>query len=565
MGTLAPVPRICGREAEIQALGQALGRVAAGGPAIVLVEGEAGIGKTRLLAQVLDDARRRRMRVAAGRAEELERTRPFGLLAAALECTRSAADPRRVAIAGLLVPPAAGSQGPITVTSDPGLRFRVVDAFADLVEELALSGPFVLGLDDLQWADPSSLLTVGVLARRLAGLPVGVIGCLRPFPQVAELDRLAGALEAAGARHLVLHPLTREAVTGLVAQAVAAEPGPRLLTEVAGAAGNPLFVTELLGALAQEEAITTAGGRAEVAQTMLPPTLRLTILRRVSFLPEPTLRALRSASILGSGFTLTDLATVTGRPAVDLSVVLAEAIKARIVEDDGQRLRFRHELIRDAIYQDLAGSVRAGLHREAGQRLAQAGAPALQVAEHLARGATTGDTEAIEWLTRAAREAAPRSPEVAADLLGRAAALMAPTNPGRDRLLAERANSLMWAGQLPDAEETCRSLLGRDLDPSLDGAVRARLGHILLAGGRARDGLCELERACQSPVLTSAERAEAQAWTSMARLLLADLDGASAAAEEARSAAVAARNHLATSVAMVSLALASELHGDLDE
>jgi predicted ATPase len=85
MGALAPVRRICGREAEIQALGEALDRVAAGGPAIVLVEGEAGIGKTRLLAEVLEDAAGRGMQVAAGRAEELERTRPFGVLAAALQ------------------------------------------------------------------------------------------------------------------------------------------------------------------------------------------------------------------------------------------------------------------------------------------------------------------------------------------------------------------------------------------------------------------------------------------------------------------------------------------------
>jgi predicted ATPase len=261
MGTLAPVPRICGREAEIQALGLALDRVASGGPAVVLVEGEAGIGKTRLLAEALEDAAERGMQVAAGRAEELERTRPFGVLAAALGCARSSPDPRRAAIAALLAGPEAGQLGPITVTSDPGLRFRVVDALTDLVEELALAGPVVLGLDDLQWADPSSLLTVGSLARRLTDLPVGVIGCLRPSPRVADLDRLAGALEAAGARHLVLHPLTAQAVAGLVAQAVAAEPGPRLLAEVAGAAGNPLFVTELLGALVQEEAITAAGGR----------------------------------------------------------------------------------------------------------------------------------------------------------------------------------------------------------------------------------------------------------------------------------------------------------------
>ena len=404
------------------------------------------------------------MQVAAGRAEELERTRPFGVLAAAFGCTRSSPDPRRAAIAGLLAAQGTGDLGPITVTSDPGLRFRVVDAFTDLVEELALAGPVMLGLDDLQWADPSSLLTLGALARRLTDLPVGVIGCLRPSPRGAELDRLAGVLAAAGAQHLVLHPLTGEAVTGLVAQAVAAEPGPRLLAEVAGAAGNPLFVTELLDALVQEGAIATADGQAEVGVTVLPPTLRLTILRRVSFLPEPTLQALRSASILGSGFSLTDLATVTGRPAVDLSVVLGEAIRARVLEDDGARLRFRHELIRDAIYEDLTGSVRRALHREAGQRLAQAGASSLQVAEHLARGAMTGDTDAVRWLARAAREAAPRSPDVAADLLDRAVGLMAPWDPGRDRLLAERVSGLTWAGRIADAEATCRLLLDRNLD-----------------------------------------------------------------------------------------------------
>ena len=451
------------------------------------------------------------------------------------------------------------------MTSDPGLRFRVVDAFTDLAEELALAGPLVLGLDDLQWADPSSLLTVGVLARRLGDLPVGLIGCLRPVPRTAELDRLADALEAVGARRLVLRPLTGDAVAGLVAQAVAAEPGPRLLAQVSGAAGNPLFVTELLGALAQEGAIATAGGRAEVAQPVLPPTLRLTILRRVSFLPEPALLALRSASILGSGFSLTDLATVTGLPAVDLSVVLGEAIRARVVEDDGARLRFRHDLIRDAIYQDLAGSVRRALHRDAGQRLAQAGAPALQVAEHLARGAAPGDTEAVGWLARAARQAAPRSPDVAADLLGRAAALMTPRDPGRDGLLAERATSLTWAGRIADAEAVCRSLLGRDHDPSVEGTVRVCLGHALLAGGRARDGLCELEEACRSPLLTGAERGGAQAWASLARVLLADLDGGAAAAAQAWLAAVAARDHLATSVAMVSLALVSELRGHLGD
>ena len=354
MGTRAPTLRIRGRATKIAVLAEALDRVASGGPAVVLIEGEAGIGKTRLLDETLQDALGRGMQVAAGRAEELERTRPFGLVSGAFGCARSSPDPRRAAIAELLAAHGGGERGPNTVTSDPGLRFRAVDAFTDLAEELALSGPLVIGIDDLQWADPSSLLTLGALSRRLAYLPVALIGCLRPSPGGPELDRLAGALAAADARHLIVRGLAKDAVTELV---------------------------------------------AEVAGTTLPPSLRLTIVRRISFLPDDTLQTLRTTSILGTSFTLTDLVTVAGRSALELSVALTEAVRAQVLEDDGDRLRFRHDLIRDAIYEDLPLTVRRGLHREAGQRLAQTAAPPLQVAEQLARGAGNGDAEAIGWPT----------------------------------------------------------------------------------------------------------------------------------------------------------------------
>jgi DNA-binding CsgD family transcriptional regulator len=553
MGMSAPAPRTLGREAETRALVEALDRVASGASAIVLIEGEAGIGKTRLLQDGLQDAHARGMQVVAGRAEELERTRPFGLLAEAFGCASTSPDPRRAAISALLATHGRSNQGPITVTSDPGLQFRTVDAFADLAEELALSGPLVIGVDDLQWADPSSLLTLATVSRRLAYLQVALIGCLRPAPRVAELERLRSALEAAGARCLALGPLADRAVHELVADTVAADPGPRLLTEIAGAAGNPLFATELLGALIQEGAITTAGGRAEVAETTLPPSLRLTILRRLSFLPDDTLQALQAASILGSAFSLVDLATVADRTALGLATALTEAIRTGVLRDDGAHLRFRHDLIRDAIYEDLPGSVRQALHHEAGQRLAHAHAPALLVAEHLARGAGAADAEAVTWLTRAAREAAATSPDVAADLLERAIGLMDPAHPGRDRLLAEQASSLMWAGRITAAKEMCRTLLERTHTREAEGPARLCLGYALVAQSQQRDALPELERAAESPALTDAERAGARAWAGYARLSMADLDGASATAGEALSAAPA--DHLATSVAMATHAL----------
>src|SRR5215218_10388204 len=402
MATLAPGSRLRGRTVELRTLADALGRAAGGRPAIVVVEGEAGIGKSRLLAEALEAARSRGLEVVAGRGQDLERNRPFGLLADAFGCSRSSPDPRRAAIAALLATH-DGDRGVTTVSSDPGLQFQAVDAFLDLVEAQAGRGPLVLGLDDLQWADPSSLLTLGALARRLTVGPVALVASLRPLPRGRELERTLEAFDAAGAHRLALGQLDREAV----AELVAAEPGPTLMAEMAAAGGNPLFVTELVAALLSEGAVRTVDGRAEVVEMTLPPNLRLTILRRLSFLPEQTLEALRPASILGSSFSLTELSATTDRSVLELSSELAEAIRAKVLEDDGERLRFRHDLIHEAIYEDLPTSVRLALHREAGRRLAGAGAEPLRVAEHLARVDTQGDAEAVAWLTRAAGDAAP--------------------------------------------------------------------------------------------------------------------------------------------------------------
>ena len=190
MPATTAVQGLHGRGAEVGQLDQALALMVSGRRTIVLVEGEAGIGKTRLLAEALSRARGRGCEVALGRAEELEQTRPFGVIAEALGCDRSSPDPRRAAIAALLTAHAQGGSGPITVSSDPGLRFRAVDALTDLAEELALGRPLVIGVDDLQWADPSSLLTISALSGRLAYVPVALIACYRPSPRSAEMQRV---------------------------------------------------------------------------------------------------------------------------------------------------------------------------------------------------------------------------------------------------------------------------------------------------------------------------------------------------------------------------------------
>jgi len=140
---------------------------------------------------------------------------------------------------------------------------------------------------------------------------------------------------------------------------------------------------------------------------------------------------------------------------------------------------------------------------------------------------------------------------------------MDPADPGRDRLLAERASSLMLAGRIADAEAACRAVLDRGHDLLVEGPVRICLGHALLAHGQGRDALRELDGAVESASLTGAERAYGLGWASFARLWLGDLDGAAASAERARSAAAAAEDHLSTSIAVASLGLVSEWRGHL--
>jgi len=316
---------------------------------------------------------------------------------------------------------------------------------------------------------------------------------------------------------LGLGPLDAMAVAKVIEQLVGGPPGPRLLRQVARAGGNPLFVTELVDALQRDGAIRLRpDGAAELTTVGMPPSLPPLILHRLSFLAPATLELLRVASILGSSFALTDLSLVVGRPTAGLLAALEQALAAGILEQRGELLGFRHDLIREALYQDLPAPVRRGLHLDAGRALAGAGAPAERVAEQLVRGASAGDTQAVAWLQRAARQAAPRAPTVAVDLLGRALELAGPADPARDGLLAEQAVSLMWAGRLADAEATCREVLARTHDRDTAAMLRLCLMQTLLGRGRIEQALQEVETAVASQQLSDPERVRLQAFQASA-------------------------------------------------
>jgi DNA-binding CsgD family transcriptional regulator len=192
------------------------------------------------------------------------------------------------------------------------------------------------------------------------------------------------------------------------------------------------------------------------------------LIRRLSWLPAEVVELLRLASLLGGTFTLRDLATVTGRSIIDVAARLQDASQAGLVIGDGDRLAFRHDLIREATYTDMAPAVRCDLHRAAGQALAAQGAPVTQIAQQFALGARPGDVDAVAWLERAGIEVLAVSPSSAVTLFEQALDL-APTEwAGRAALQARMIEPLAGCGRFDDGEAVARTVLESSPEPAIE-------------------------------------------------------------------------------------------------
>lgn len=562
MGTSFGGAPLLGRDDDLATVSAAMSSTATDGLArVVLIEGEPGIGKSALLhaavAHVAPGCR-----VLLGHGHELERERPFGIVLDAL--TQGTGARRQLApIVEML-----HADGGATAAAEEFAirRFRVLEAVIDLLAGWADDGPVLLALEDLHWADPSSLLVLDQVARRLARRPICVLATLRPSRHAPSLDALRRELSPEVVRRLRLGPLDDEAVHGLAVRTLGAEPGPQLLAALGGATGNPFFITELLAALAEDDALGQGeGGCVELTTPEAPAPLRLTILRRLAFLPHRTLEVLRAASVLGSRFHLDDLSVMLERPATELLTDLEEARVTGFVEVGEEGLAFRHDLVRSAIHDDLAPPVRRALHGQAARRLAAAGRDATVVATHYLEGAAPGDAEAIGWLERAARDALSSAPDVSATLLT-AAVELAHDRPGdRDRLEVELATALTWSGRLDDAERLLEDLTLRPHDRTVDARIRLALLRVLLIQGRSVAALERCDELEGMPGLDERQRARADTDAATARLLGGDLAGAERDAQRGLARGSRVGDEPAVCGALSALSWVANLRGHTSE
>lgn len=551
---------LVGRDSELSWLATWIRDVAAGRGHAVLVDGEPGIGKSALVRSACVAATDAGCQVHWGAGDELGQALPLLPLLEALRITPVARDPRRGAISELLRGGAVAGKG-------ADLAARAAEQLIALVEELCQDGPAVLVVDELQWADRTTVAVWSRLARSVRQLPLLLIGVLRPVPRrddLRSLFRIVGS-----AQRLRLGRLAEPAALQLVAELAGGRPGDELARLAADAAGNPLYLTELVEALARSSCLAVdPAGVVELTGAAKPDSLPEAIADRLGFLQEPARGVLRAAALLGVGFSVDDLVTVTDTPLAELLPALDEARAAGVLVAAGHDLEFRHPLIRTALYDEMPTAVRIAWHQAAAWALAEANAPVERVARQLLPMVSTTDSRtpvpawAVRWLLEVAAPLIGQAPVVAVALLRRAVR-DAPLDDAVTGALACRlADAYYGVGNVAQAERIACRALNRVRDPDVRVDLYTTVVQCRGLNGNAAESLDELKEALTRPDLQPRHRARLLVLIARTHRYIGEVDTAREVANEALAELGATEDRWSTGWALHVLSLVAMVRGE---
>ena len=499
--TVARPAALLEREHELERVRAALRAVGQRAGAALVIEGAAGMGKSRLLEEARAPASDLGLRVLAARATELEQGFPFGVVRQLFERPLLEADAgerdRWLAGAAALAadvltgaPTASVAPAPGLAAGDPGYAWQ--HGLYWLASNLAADSPLALVVDDLQWCDAPSARALEFIARRLEAQPLALILATRPLDPALTPE--AAALVADPAAEL-LRPsaLTEAAVSALVSARLSGAPDDRFVRtcrEVTG--GNPFLLGELLDEAAARGIEPTAAAADDV-RAMVPSGVANAVLLRLARLVPAAGVLARALSALGDGAQVGDAARLAGLGGPDLEAAMGALVSAGVVESGGT-VRFTHPILRAAIYGDLSPAERERLHHAAATILRERGAPAGQVAAQVMHTEPTADPGAVALLRHAAREAL-----VLGDAAGAAALLSRaldepPTAGDRAAVVLELGQAHARAGA-PEAIAPLSEIVERGEDPAAIAAAAIELSGMLFYAGRATEGAATLRRA----------------------------------------------------------------------
>ncbi|HEU4425195.1 MAG TPA: AAA family ATPase, partial [Pilimelia sp.] len=526
---------LVGRDAEISLLNQITQEAISGRGRSVSIEGEPGIGKSALMDLLAAECERLGMDTVRCSAEEMEQRVPF---AALMPCLGVAATPAaRSAWLRLLL----GAEVPdlaVDGISINNSEFAMTEAIVELVEQRCAAAPVALLIDDVQWADPATLLALHRLGRTVGQLPLLMVITYRSLPLDAGLERLLRSLSARGMDSIRLGPLAPADVAHLVARMVGGRPGRDLLGLVGGAAGNPLYIKELVAALLRANLVNTTDGVAELigARNEVTQSLAGAVVRQLDFLSRPARDVLQVSAVLGPTINATELSVILHTPASDVLTVLGESVDAGLLTVTGDQMLFRHIIIRRALAETVPATARNALHLQAAHALAEHGGQVERVAQHLLAGQSVPDW-ALDWLIRAAQSVIARAPALAADLLGQAMEQVGDDDRGQT-LRFHHARALLWAARHEDAEQAAQAAIAANGDPSRMGGLHYLLAQACFQQAQLRKAQAVAEDALAAGPLTTREKARFEHFAAQCRLLRGHVDPAQ---EEATAEAIIAR------------------------
>jgi ATP/maltotriose-dependent transcriptional regulator MalT len=469
---------LVGRSREVAALEAALEKLAAGEPWFVEIVGEPGIGKSRLLAELCRRGEDRGYLVLDGRAAEFERDIPFGLIVDGLGDYLGSLEPAmlRALDEDLLcelttVFPALPRQYRGGVNRSEGAeRYRLHYALRSLLERLAGRQPLVLALDDVHWADAASIEMLAHLLRRFRGPLLIAVTCRQAPTRL--LVGLEGRARAGYGSRLELAPLTAAEAAELLGPYVDDATRARLYRE---SGGNPFYMEQLAraGHISPGRAARSSRRPGET----VPRAVIVAIGEELRAVSAEARLALEAAAVAGDAFDPELIGTVAERSATSVLVALDELLGFDFIRptDTPRRFRFRHPIVRRAVYDGMPPGWRIGAHGRAATALEARDSPPGVRAHHIEQSAVLGDERAIELLVQAGRDAAPRAPEAAGRWLLAATRLLPPSedNERRLSLLSEAATALTYAGNYEAALEVLEQAHG--LHPDERVADRASL------------------------------------------------------------------------------------------
>jgi DNA-binding CsgD family transcriptional regulator/Tfp pilus assembly protein PilF len=485
------------RDAALARIDQCLRGAVAGSGSLLLLEGPAGIGKTRLVQAAALRGRELGLVMFSGRGSELERDFAYGLVRQLFEAPLVAASPseRGELLAGAagraarLFGVAARQDDPADALLDPS--FAILHGLYWLCANLGRRSPLLLCVDDAHWADQASLRFLHYLGRRLEELPIAVVAATRPV-ESAEASPLLGALGADPAAEVIaLSPLSEQAVAELVRMGVGAGVESAFASachELTG--GVPFLVHELVRTIAEQGIEPTAAASSRVAG-LAPRAVSQSVVQRLRRLSATARELAGAAAVLGEA----DLRVAAGLAGVGAhaAVTAADELAAAGILEEGRRLRFVHPIVRAAIEAELSPGKRARLHAAAARLLASDGASADRVAAHLLASDPAGEDSVVESLRAAARAAvANGAPNSAAAYLRRALA-EPPCEPLRPDVLLELGFAESYAGD-PQAAADLQAALATAANVTAQVSTALALGRMLQIEGRNREALEVFDR-----------------------------------------------------------------------